>query len=57
MKQDLKPRNDKDQKLDLWIRFYDNGNVYIKGIYINDVKYGYWIDNWIYSKNITFYIK
>ena len=57
MKQDLKPRNDKDQKLDLWIRFYDNGNVYIKGIYINDVKYGYWIDNWINKPEITFYLK
>ena len=45
MKQDIKPKNNKNKAHGLWITYYSNDICY-KGHYINDLENGYWIDNW-----------
>ena len=57
MKQNKCPRNSKKQAHGLCIRYKTNGNIWYKGQYINNVEYGHWIDNWIETQLITFYLK
>ena len=40
----------------IWIRYTPNGNLWYKGHYINDIKYGYWIEN-RFKPETVFYIK
>ena len=57
MKKDILPRNSKNKAHGLWIYHFSNGNLYYKGQYINDLKHGYWLENWIYKSKVRFYIK
>ena len=58
MKQNIQPRNNKNQRHGLWIEYYYDGNVRYKGQYINAIEYGYWIRNSsIFKSKINFYIK
>ena len=58
MKQDITPKNNKDQRHDFWISYYSDGNLSYKGQYINGNYYGYWISNSrIFKSQINFYIK
>ena len=50
MKKDITPKNTKFQRHGLWIYHFSNGNLYYKGQYINDIQYGYWIENWYSEK-------
>ena len=54
-KQSLSPFNNKNQAHGLWITYTYNGNILIKGYFINDTKYAYWIDNW--NNIITLHLK
>ena len=57
-KRDIVPYNNKKQPHGLWIRYHSRGNLWFKGQFINNIRYGYWYDNWssIQSK-VTFNIK
>ena len=58
MKQNKCPRNSKKQAHGLWIWYYANDKIILKGQYINNVEYGHWIENWNNDTHkITFYIK
>ena len=58
MKKDIEPRNHKNQRHGLWIWYYANDKIMLKGQFINGIRHGYWMDNWILRKqNITFHIK
>ena len=59
IKQDIIPKNSKNQKHGLCLVYDFNGNkLWAKGYWINDIHYGYWIKNWINGKlEITLYIK
>ena len=55
MKQDIEPRNDKNKNHGLWILYSnanDNDKIMLKGQFINDLKHGYWIENWFGNKHI-----
>ena len=39
------PRNNKGQPHGLWIYHFSNGIVWYKGQFINNIRHGYWIDN------------
>ena len=58
IKKDIRPTNNKKQKHGLWINYYFNGDLLYKGHWVNGIRHGYWMDNWILRKqNITFHIK
>lgn len=52
--QDKIPFNDKGERYGLWETYWDNGNPYYKGYFINSEQYGLAI--W-YSSNNTSYEK
>ena len=56
MKKNITPRNNKKQAHGLWLCYYNDGNLGYKGHYINDIKYGYWIEN-RFKPETVFYIK
>ena len=60
MKPHINITNDIGQRHGLWIRYYNNGDLFYKGQFINDISYGYWIDNYYITalkSTITFYLK
>ena len=54
-KQSLSPFNNKNQAHGLWIYYLPDGNLWFKGHFINDIRHGYWIDNW--NNIITLHLK
>ena len=46
MKKDIKPKNHNFKAHGLWIYYLSNGNICYKGQYVNNIRYGYWMDNW-----------
>ena len=56
-KQNITPRNNKNQAHGLWIMYGNHDNLWYKGHYINNVQYGHWIDNWVNKHQIIFLIK
>ena len=57
MIQNIKPKNSKNQNHGLWIHYFSNGKLCYKGQFINDIEYGYWIDNWTkYKPQIRFFL-
>ena len=58
MIQNIIPYNNKNKAHGLWLNYYNKGNLFFKGQFINGIRHGYWMDNWILRKqNITFHIK
>lgn len=60
MKPHINITNEIGQRHGLWIHYRYNGNLGYKGKYINDLNYGYWIDNYYITAPksiITFYLK
>ena len=57
MKQNIFPNNNKNQAHGLWICYGYKDKFLYKGKYINDLKHGYWLENWIYKSKVRFYIK
>ena len=58
MKPHINITNEIGQRHGLWIHYRYNGNLGYKGKYINDLNYGYWIDNLIFHNYlVTFFIK
>ena len=62
MIQNIIPKNNKKQDHGICIYYYKySGNLMWKGQFINDIQYGYWIDNRFinvnYKSEITFYLK
>ena len=57
MKQNITPKNDKNQRHGLWIAYTSN-NIWSKGYFINDIRYGYWYrSRFNPNDKITFYLR
>ena len=57
MKQNRNPFNDKRKPHGLWIYYLPDGNLWFKGHFINDIRHGYWMNNWTNKPETTFYLK
>ena len=59
MKKDIEPRNHKNQRHGLWIWYYANDKIMLKGQFINGIRHGYWIENWLHfdKHQITLHLK
>ena len=57
IKKNIHPFNNKRQKHGLWIHYENDGSLWSKCYWINDIKHGYWIENWHNNPNITLYLK
>ena len=55
---DITPYNEKGKAHGYWVDYYDNGQLWSKGNYVNGKPHGYW--EWYYSngqlKSKTYYI-
>ena len=57
MKKDITPKNTKFQRHGLWTFYNYNNDLLYKGQYINDIQYGYWINNYfINNPKIRFHL-
>ena len=39
---DITPYNDQDERHGYWERYWDNGQLWYKGNYVNGKQHGYW---------------
>ena len=56
MKKDIKPKNHNFKAHGLWIIYLSNGKLCYKGQYVNNIRYGYFIDNLNKKQKITFFL-
>ena len=56
MKKHIQPYTDKKQAHGLWIWYLSNGKLCYKGQYVNNIRYGYFIDNLNKKQKITFFL-